>query len=129
MSIAGPQSSAFASAVPTVAQLRHIRRVLIVSAPSAQDTALRRQMQLLALWKDRGEARDITVVSIVGKRVKGAGDTASALRGRFGLTSHAFAVALIGKDGHLAVKGTTPLPTSELERTIDAMPMRQAGGR
>lgn len=131
MLVVAPGSAAPAPApgAPTINQLRHLRRVLIVSAPNARDAAFRSQMKILAVWKDQGQLRDITVVSIVGDEVAGASDTAVKLRHRLGLPAGVFATALIGKDGHLALKAMKPLASLELERTIDAMPMRRAGGR
>ncbi len=116
------------AASPTLAQMRWERRVLIVAAPSPQDAALAEQRRILGSWTAKGDERDLTVVEIVGDRVRGAGDTAPALRRKFRLPG-AFTAILIGKDGGEKLRSAHPFPTALLEQTIDAMPMRKAGQR
>ncbi len=116
------------AASPTLAQMRWDRRVLIVAAPSAQDPALAEQRRILGGWTAKGDERDLTVVEIVGDRVRGAGDTGPALRHKFRLPA-GFTAILIGKDGGEKLRSAHPFPTAVLEQTIDAMPMRRAGQR
>ena len=116
------------AASPTLAQMRWDRRVLIVAAPSAQDPALAEQRRVLASWTAKGDERDLTIVEAVGDQVRGAGDTAPALRRKFRLPA-GFTAILIGKDGGEKLRSTKPFPTTLLEQTIDAMPMRRAGRR
>ena len=116
------------AASPTLAQMKWERRVLIVAAPSAKDPALAEQRRILGSWTAKGDERDLTVVEIVSDRVRGAGDTAPALRRKFRLQA-AFTAILIGKDGGEKLRSAHPFPAAVLERTIAAMPMRRAGRR
>jgi len=113
----------------TVAEMRHQRRVLIVAAASAADARRVAQDAALAgMTKDLAD-RDVTVVALTGDTVRGAADTAAALRARWRLSKAAFGVVLVGKDGHAALRRSEPIDASTLVATIDAMPMRRAGQR
>ena len=116
------------AASPTLAQMRWERRVLIVAAPSPQDPELAEQRRILNSWTTKRDERDLTVVEIVGDQVRGAGDSAPALRRKFRLPA-TFTAILIGKDGGEKLRSAHPFPAAVLERTIDAMPMRRAGRR
>ncbi|MGI4877724.1 MAG: DUF4174 domain-containing protein [Janthinobacterium lividum] len=113
----------------TIAAMRDQRRVVIVAAPSATDPQLAAQRRALAGWRQGALDRDISVVEVVGNSVSGADDTAGAIERRYALPAGRFAVVLIGKDGHVAMRSATPLSAATLEGTIDAMPMRRAGER
>ncbi|MEG3161506.1 DUF4174 domain-containing protein [Sphingomonas sp. LB2R24] len=108
--------------------MRWERRVLIVAAPSAEDTVLAEQRRILANWKSNADARDLTIVEIVGDTVRGTSDTAAGLRRKYRLPA-AFTAILIGKDGGEKLRSAKPFPAAALEATIDAMPMRKAGQR
>lgn len=112
-----------------IAAMRWERRVLLVSAPTAQDGALAAQRRILADWKAAGEARDLSLVEIVGQTVAGATDTATALRQKYRLSADGFSAILIGKDGGDKLRSASPISASVLEGAIDAMPMRRAGQR
>jgi len=113
----------------TVAAMRDRRRVLLVSASDATDPRLDAQRRILRRWGAEADDRDLTVVEIVGDRVAGAADAAADLRRRYRLPATGYAVALIGKDGGTKLRGREPLSAERLTATIDAMPMRRAGGR
>ena len=113
---------------PTIAQMKWERRVLIVSASTAEDPALAEQRRILAGWKTRGDVRDLTVVEVVGDQIRGAGDSAASIRHKYRLPDK-FTAILIGKDGGEKLRSGTPFPAAVLEQTIDAMPMRKAGQR
>lgn len=121
--------SAAAAASPTIDQLRWNRRVLIVTAPRASDTRLIEQRRILTDWKLGADERDVSVVEVIGEQILGAGDRVSVLRRTRRLPINSFAVILIGKDGHEAVRSTKPLTGELLSERIDAMPMRRAGQR
>ncbi len=112
----------------TIAQMKWERRVLIVSAPTAEDPALAEQRRILVGWKTHAAARDLTVVEIVGDTVRGASDPAAALHRKYHLPT-TFTAILIGKDGGEKLRSAKPFPAATLEATIDAMPMRKAGQR
>ena len=116
------------AASPTIEQMTWERRLLILSASAAGDPTLAKQHRILAGWKANAAARDLTIVEVVGDTVRGASDTATALRRRYHLPA-TFTVILIGKDGSEKLRSGTPFPAAVLERTIDAMPMRKAGQR
>ncbi len=116
------------AASPSIAQMKWDRRVLIVSAPTAEDPGLAEQRRILVGWATRAAARDLTVVEIIGDTVRGAGDPAATLRRRYHLPA-TFAAVLIGKDGGEKLRSAKPFPAAALEATIDAMPMRKAGQR
>jgi hypothetical protein len=116
------------AASPTVAQMKWERRVLIVSAPSAQDALLAEQRRVLAGWKANGDARDLTIVEVVGDTVRGASDSAATIRRKYHFPA-TFTAILIGKDGGEKLRSAKPFPAAALEATIDAMPMRKAGQR
>ncbi len=116
------------AASPTIAQMKWERRALIVAAPSPQDASLAEQRRILANWKSNADARDLTIVEIVGDTVRGASDSAAALRRKYRLPA-TFTALLIGKDGGEKLRSAKPFPAAALETTIDAMPMRKAGQR
>lgn len=120
---------AAAMAAATVSDMRHQRRVLIVAAPSETDARRNAQRAALdAMPKDLDD-RDVTVVEVTGDTVRGATDSAAALRKRWRLPKAAFGVVLVGKDGHAALRRAEPIDRATLVATIDAMPMRRAGLR
>lgn len=116
------------AAQPTIADLRHGHRLLIVSAP-AGSVALAAQRKVLAAWQRSAEERDIVTVYLNGSKVEGASDTAATIRSRYDIKDNTFAVALVGKDGHVAYRAAKPVSGAEIEQTIDEMPMRRAGQR
>jgi hypothetical protein len=111
-----------------MAQMQWHRRVLIVSTADANDREFLTQQKALADWTG-GDDRDVSVVRIEGETVSGSPETAEELRGRFRLTATNFAVVLIGKDGHIALRSATALTGAQMATAIDAMPMRKAGQR
>lgn len=118
-----------AAAPSSLTSMKWQRRVLLVSAPSADDAALRDQRRIIDGWKAAGDARDLSVVELVGDQVSGVTDTAAMLRNRYALPASGFTVILIGKDGGEKARSGSPLTAAVLEATIDAMPMRRAGDR
>jgi hypothetical protein len=118
--------SLMATTPSSLAALRWEKRVLIVSAPDKTDPLLSEQRRILSGWQAGAEQRDLVVVEIIGDRVIGTGDAASALRQRYKMPSTGFTAALIGKDGGTKLHQKQPITSAMLEKTIDAMPMRRA---
>jgi hypothetical protein len=116
------------AAGPTIAAMRWHRRIVLIAAP-AHDADAARQRATLARWGAQARARDITLVEIAGSTVTGAADPAPDLRRRYRLSPEHFQVLLIGKDGHVALRSRHLQSAGHLQQLIDAMPMRQAGGR
>ena len=104
------------------------RRVVILSTPRAGDAQCLAQERALSQWRG-GDDRDVSLVRIEGDAVSGSSETAAELRDRYHLPAAIFSVALIGKDGHVALRSRTLLTGAELEAAIDAMPMRRSGQR
>jgi len=120
--------SAAAPSDPTMSEMQWHRRVLIVSTPRRDNPQFLAQLRALSQWTGDGD-RDVSVLRIEGDAVSGTRESAKQLRERYGLTSAVFSVALVGKDGHVALRSQVPLTGAQLEATIDAMPMRKAGQR
>jgi hypothetical protein len=118
-----------AQAAPTLDQMQWRRRVLLVAAPDSDDPRAKTQARIFAQWGREASDRDVSPVDVLGAKVKGAGDTADALRKRYRLPPQAFQVLLIGKDGHVALRSNQPVGAGELQGRIDAMPMRRSGQR
>lgn len=113
----------------SISAMQWEKRVLLVSAPDANDPSLNDQRGIIARWRSGAKERDIAVVEIVGDKVAGASDAAATLRQRYRLPSAGFAIVLIGKDGGGKLRETRPISAAILEQTIDAMPMRRGGKR
>jgi hypothetical protein len=128
---AGPQGHAAPPAIagqPTMADLRWHRRIVLLATDADGAPAFQEQRRILAGW-DGAEERDVSVVEIDGDAVAGAADSARALRRRYDLPRHGFAVLLIGKDGQVALRSASPVTGATLTAAIDAMPMRREGLR
>ncbi len=126
LALAGTTAAAMAG--PTIAQLVNVHRILIVSGP-AGSREVAAQRRTLAAWRRQGAERDIATIYLDGPKVDGVSDAAAAIRARYAIPAGGFAVALVGKDGHVAYRSAKPVTGSEFEQTIDAMPMRRAGQR
>nr|WP_277998645.1 DUF4174 domain-containing protein [Sphingomonas liriopis] len=122
-------AAALAPAPTTIAAMRWERRVLLLAAARDDDPGLAAQRKALAGWDKSARERDLAVVTVVGDQVSGADDTAAALRKRYRLPAGRFVAILIGKDGGEKLRSAKPIAPGVLAETIDAMPMRRAGGR
>ena len=111
-----------------MAEMQWRRRVLIISTPRVDNPDFNNQLHMLEQWRG-GDDRDVTVIRIVGLTVSGSRETAMVLRSRYQLADDNFSAALVGKDGHVALRSQTPLSGSQLEGVIDSMPMRKSGQR
>ncbi len=99
-------------------------RVLVVSAPKADDRGLRGQDAILGADAAGQADRDMTVIRLVGSQAP-AGVDAAALRERLSLPPDRFEVVLVGKDGTIVMRRRQPIPLVEIFDRIDAMPMRR----
>jgi hypothetical protein len=114
---------------PSVAAMQWEQRVVLISAPAANDSSLAAQRAVFAGMGDATTERDLRLVEIVGEAVIGAADTAAALRRDYRLPDKGFAVVLLGKDGGVKLRATAPLSAARLMGVIDAMPMRRSERR
>jgi hypothetical protein len=110
-----------------MAQMQWHRRVLLVSTPRADDAQFLAQNRALSQWTGADE-RDLSVVRIEADAVSGSSDAATTLRDRYHIAA-TFSVALIGKDGHVALRSDDAVTGAQLAAVIDAMPMRRSGLR
>ena len=115
------QTPLFQSLSPKAADLNLYRwhnRPLVIFAPSKTDPAYVEQMAMLEKHKSELAEREIIVLSDTSPNENGT------LRKQ--LNPKGFEVVLVGKDGGMKLRETTPLSTEVLLSTIDRMPMRQA---
>jgi len=99
-------------------------RVLVVSAPKANDSDLTAQNAILKSDFDGQAERDLTIIRLVGAEGP-AGVDAQALRERLSLPPDRFEVVLVGKDGTTVLRRRQPISLGDLFDRIDAMPMRR----
>ena len=116
--------SAAGSEPDPLAAYRWTSRVLLVSAPDADDPAVGAQRDALASAGAEIAERDLVVVEALGRAPR-----SDALRRRFHLPDARFAAVLVGKDGGAKLASETPIPPRLLFSTIDAMPMRRDEAR
>ncbi len=104
-------------------------RPFIVFAPDQADDRVVRQKQLVAQSKGGFAERDMVVIVVdaerhevmIGER---PGESAEALRRRFGVPPDAFRSILVGKDGGVKLASGEPISAQTLFSLIDQMPMR-----
>lgn len=77
--------SLLATAPVSLSAMRWEKRVLLVSAPDANDPSLNEQRRIIARWQAGAEERDMAIVEVVGDHVAGASDSAASLRRRYRL--------------------------------------------
>jgi hypothetical protein len=113
----------------TLSDLQWQKRPLLVFAPTQNDVRLQEQIGLLKGAIEGLNERDVhinfistdEVISATEPRLEEKSDN---LRKRFDI-SDSFAVLLVGKDGTVKLRDTSPVEPKKLFQTIDAMPMRQ----
>lgn len=106
-------------------------RVLLVFAPSSNNPAYQQQMQKFQGHKSAFVERDLILVKVLtdGKSYAEAQpidpSSAARLRDRLQVGAQDFRVILVGKDGGVKRRQTTPVQAKAIFEQIDAMPMRQ----
>ncbi len=103
-----------AEAADPLSAYRWSRRVLILFGSPASPAMQAQQADLAAHTAGVAE-RDTTVLV----------SNDPALRQRLGAPEGEFAAVLVGKDGGVKLRSTTPIRYGELAATVDAMPMRR----
>lgn len=115
------------------------RRELLLFAPSVRDSDLGTQLHLLKLHQAELQERDVILVPML---LDHAGADAAAIaqdnnaaplnqadqqvrRRILHVEPHRFTAILIGKDGSEKFRSSKPVTVEQLDRIIDAMPMRQ----
>ena len=106
-------------------------RVLVVSAPSPDDSNLLEQLAELASTSDEFADRDMVLVTLLDNADAKAGDRkltraeVAATRTTLGIRPGSFALQLIGKDGSVKLSQGLPASLADIYALIDTMPMRQ----
>jgi hypothetical protein len=117
-----------------ILQLRGNARALLIFAPDTNNSALRRQMDLLTGHDLELSTRDTVFVPIItqshgssdlsfGENIRSGtySDQLSA-RKKFGIKYNDFAIILLDKDGTEQFRSTTPVPITSISTIIDGIP-------
>ncbi|WP_341368805.1 DUF4174 domain-containing protein [Yoonia sp. BS5-3] len=107
----------FDAAEISLTDLQWIARPLVVFADTPNDPRFRQQMDLLLADIDDLAERDVIVITDTDP--EGGSDLRTTLRPR------GYMMALVGKDGRVALRKPSPWSVRELSRSIDKMPLRQ----
>lgn len=126
MLIAG---AALAPAATAMTDYRSKYRPLVVFAPSPFKVDVVRQRTIIETRRPAFQDRKVVVVYVLGDHVSTElgpkpGESADALRARFGVAPNTFRVFLVGLDGGVKKSSASYIDASTLFSTIDAMPMR-----
>ena len=92
-------------------------RPLVIFAETPSDPRFQQQMDLILAEVDRLAERDVMI--IVDTDDETMSDVRTTLRPR------GYMMALVGKDGRVALRKPEPWSVRELSRSIDKMPLRQ----
>ena len=92
-------------------------RPLVIFADTPSDPRFQQQMDLILAEVDRLAERDVMI--IVDTDDETMSDVRTTLRPR------GYMMALVGKDGRVALRKPEPWSVRELSRSIDKMPLRQ----
>lgn len=111
------RSAIFDAGDVTLADLVWQVRPLVVFADSPNDPQFQQQMALLAQRPAELAERDIMIIVDT--------DPAAQSAARLALRPRGYMMALIGKDGTVALRKPLPWDVRELSRSIDKMPIRQ----
>ncbi len=114
----------------TLASLRDHQRVLLVFANGNNQQA-EAQLTVAATHASEFRERDLVLAGMTGTdtavpTVTLAPQEETAARSRFHVRVGEFTVLLLGKDGGEKLRSHSAIPWDVLQRTIDAMPMRQS---
>lgn len=107
----------FTSAEVDLDELHWQLRAVVVFGDGDTDPLFLQQMELITSRIDELVERDVIVIADTDP------NTLSELRKR--LRPRSFMLALIGKDGGVALRKPAPWDVRELSRSIDKMPLRQ----
>ena len=98
-------------------ELTWVVRPLVIFADTPSDPRFQQQMDLILAEVDRLAERDVMI--IVDTDDETMSDVRTTLRPR------GYMMALVGKDGRVALRKPEPWSVRELSRSIDKMPLRQ----
>ncbi len=100
-----------------LASFKWKNRLLVVLAPSDNDTQLKKQESIDAAAAAGFSERDLIVIAEIGAE--------GPLHRQFGIRASDFQVLLIGKDGHTTLSWPKPVSSEVVNSVIDTMPMRR----
>ena len=107
------------------------RRILVLSATSAEDPAFLQQLNELALTEQPFESRDMVLVTLLDSPAASAGGQTlsatevAAAREDLEIKGDEFALRLIGKDGSVKLSRDDVTSMADIFALIDTMPMRR----
>jgi hypothetical protein len=107
----------FDAADITLAELQWVVRPLVVFADTPNDPRFKQQMDRLMDGLDDLAERDVIIITDT--------DPSAETELRTRLRPRGYMMALIGKDGRVALRKPSPWSVRELSRSIDKMPLRQ----
>lgn len=97
--------------------LNWVARPLVIFADTPNDPRFQQQMDLLLADMARLAERDVIVITDTDRSAMT--DLRTTLRPR------GYMMALVGKDGRVALRKPSPYSVREITRSIDKMPLRQ----
>ena len=106
-------------------------RLLLVFAPSEQNSAYQKQKQLFKGHQSQLDERDLRVVEVLANGKSHVDNQAintaevSQLRHRFNIGKDEFCIILVGKDGYEKRRVYAPIELTRIFNQVDQMPMRQ----
>lgn len=110
-------TTVFDGAEISLDDLNWIARPLVVFADTPNDPRFKQQMDLLLADVDRLAERDVILITDT--------DPSAMTDVRMKLRPRGYMLALVGKDGRVALRKPEPWSVRELSRSIDKMPLRQ----
>ena len=111
------RTQVFDGAEIVLEELTWLARPLVVFADSPNDPRFRQQMDLLLGGVDQLAERDVILITDT--------DRTAMTDLRTDLRPRGFMMALVGKDGRVALRKPSPWSVRELSRSIDKMPLRE----
>ncbi|WP_037294010.1 DUF4174 domain-containing protein [Roseobacter sp. CCS2] len=111
------RTQVFDGAEITLDDLNWVARPLVVFADTPNDPRFQQQMDLLLADVERLAERDVILITDT--------DRATMSDLRIELRPRGFMMALVSKDGRVALRKPSPYSVRELSRSIDKMPLRQ----
>ncbi len=111
------RTQVFDGAEITLEDLYWIARPLVIFADTPDDPRFQQQMDLLLEDADRLALRDVIIITDTDRSEMS--DVRETLRPR------GYMMALVGKDGRVALRKPGPYSVREISRSIDKMPLRQ----
>lgn len=111
------RTQVFAGAEVTLADLQWVARPLVIFADTPNDPRFTSQMDLILPEVDRLAERDVIIITDTDPAAMS--DVRTALRPR------GYMMALVDKDGRVALRKPEPYDVRELSRSIDKMPLRE----